>query len=124
MTHLDDVHQFHDASSASAASRETEFPADDALKAPTDADEPPWPGWFSCEDCNGWFYGNGVAYESGEVVCDSCASVREEPSVEAVTAELACAWFCTSTPTIPETGYAGDIVRAVRAATVRARRTK
>lgn len=47
---------------------------------PTDADEPPWPGWFSCSDCYGWFYGEGIAYDSGDVRCDACAKEYELPS--------------------------------------------
>ena len=44
--------------------------------APTDADEPPWKGWYSCEDCNGWFCGESTCYENGVEVCPSCAEKR------------------------------------------------
>lgn len=46
--------------------------------APTDADEPPWDGWFSCADCFGWFYGKPEAYDSGDEVCASCAERRDK----------------------------------------------
>ncbi|KKK54331.1 hypothetical protein LCGC14_3085800, partial [marine sediment metagenome] len=45
---------------------------------PTDADEPPWKGWFSCEDCNGWFCGQPTCYESGDEVCNGCAFCRAQ----------------------------------------------
>jgi len=45
--------------------------------APTEADEPPWEGWFSCEDCGGWFNAVPVAYDSGAEVCNGCAAERD-----------------------------------------------
>ena len=57
-----------------------------------------------------------------DVAEDAAAALLREPEPsEAVACELACAWFCTSSPTIPEMGYAGDLVRAVRAAEQRAK---
>ncbi len=46
-------------------------------KGPTSADEPPWPGWFSCEDCFGWFDVPPEVYESGVQLCPLCAGRRE-----------------------------------------------
>ena len=43
------------------------------------------------------------------------------PTDEEVARELAAAWYCTSAPTIPQLAYAGDLVRAVRAAEARAK---
>ena len=45
--------------------------------APTEADEPLWEGWFSCEDCGGWFNAVPVAYDSGAEVCNGCAAERD-----------------------------------------------
>ena len=67
-----------------AAQRILDFPALGAVSCalpeppPTDADEPPWDDWFSCPDCFGWFYGEPVAYESGDCVCASCAEKRDK----------------------------------------------
>ena len=46
-------------------------------RPPPWADEPPWKGWFSCEDCHGWFNAEPVCYDSGSEVCDSCAKKRD-----------------------------------------------
>lgn len=47
---------------------------------PTDADEPPWDGWFSCPDCGGWFNASPVCFDSGDEVCSGCAATRERPT--------------------------------------------
>ena len=45
--------------------------------APTEYDEPPWRGWFSCEECGGWFTDNaGDTFENGSTVCHDCQSQR------------------------------------------------
>lgn len=47
---------------------------------PTDADEPPGAGWYSCPRCYGWFKGEPVAFDSGEEVCPRC--VERDAAVE------------------------------------------
>jgi hypothetical protein len=58
------------------ALRAAPAPAGPTEPGPTEFDEPPWPGWFSCEDCQGWFNAQPVAYDSGANVCGSCAEKR------------------------------------------------
>jgi len=53
-------------------------PPESETAPPTHWDEPPWLGWFSCEGCSGWFNDDGIAYDSGEVLCDSCAEKHDE----------------------------------------------
>lgn len=60
---------------------------------PTDAEEPRWPNWFSCEECMGWHYapkGRGqVAYDSGRVICETCARLA---ALEAERDKWEAAW--------------------------------
>ena len=87
---------------------------------PTEFDEPPWPGWFSCEDCQGWFNAEGVAYDSGSVVCDACAAVRDEPSDEDVARELVRAEGADPDDTSRPRYLSGAALLADALATVRA----
>lgn len=51
---------------------------------PTDVDEPPWPDWFSCEDCGGWFYRpspeSSAVYDNGVELCLGCAKIHDLPA--------------------------------------------
>lgn len=76
---LDRVSELEEDMTSSPIRRVEDVPGDDpfASPPPTDADEPPWKGWYSCEDCNGWFCGLPVMYEvSGEEVCQGCDEKR------------------------------------------------
>jgi hypothetical protein len=44
----------------------------DLVQRPTQADEPPWSGWYSCPSCYGWHEGEPVAFESGDELCPTC----------------------------------------------------
>lgn len=71
----------------------TQREREEAEREPQEGEEPSWPGWFSCEECLGWFKRSPVTAERIEPVCfdsgrEICGGCEDRERAEAKLAEI------------------------------------